>query len=232
MYTYIYLLFRVGKIIELLSVRETSISKIESGLNSGTKVNSNILKNINYDMIKMYLKSIGNIGDMTEQLDVAQLVARHLCTRYHSQLICLKPNHQYSYDNDNKPVQEKSSSSSSSSWWNCCSKSKVSSPKQPIYTDKQDTIRKLSTFATAFIIHAINNETIRISSNTKSERKDALATSLVLVVCEADLNEHGIQALSSTRYGNETLPIDLSAVTNVNSLYFLFIYLFFVYIRC
>lgn len=157
----------------------------------------------------MSLKSIGNVGDMTEQLDVAQLVARHLCTRYRLQLICLKPNQQYSNDDQHELIEEKPTSC-----WNCCDSSKIFSSKQSTYTDKKETIKKISTFAIAFIIHAINNETIWVSSNTKSARKDALATSLVLIVCAADPND-GRKALSPSRYGNENLPINLTAVSTV-----------------
>jgi len=160
-------------------------------------------------MIKMSLKTIGNIGDMTEQLDVAQLVARHLCTRYHSQLICLKSNNQYS-DDENIIVKE----SSSSSWWKCCGSINWSSSKVSTSFDGEETIRKISTFAIAFIIHTINSETVRVSATSRSARRDALATTLVLIVCQAGQNAV-IRGSSSRRYENENLPINLTAVSKV-----------------
>ncbi|CAF3998809.1 unnamed protein product, partial [Rotaria sp. Silwood1] len=113
----------VIKIIQLLGENKTSIPEIEFILNNDGKINTKILQNIDYDIIKMKLKSIGNIGDITDQLDVAQLVARHLCTRYRSQLICLKLN------NDNiiydKPVTNIPPSSS----WCCSSNHRIVSAK-------------------------------------------------------------------------------------------------------
>ena len=63
--------FRVSKIVELLSETETSVPEIESRLNSSSKVSKKVLQKADYDIVKMKLKAIGNVGDMTDQLDVA-----------------------------------------------------------------------------------------------------------------------------------------------------------------
>ncbi len=200
-------MFRVGKIIELICEGQTSVPEIELALNSSTKVNSTVLRKADYNMIKMRLKAMVNVGDMTDQLDVAQLVARHLCTRYHSQLICLEPNHENS---DTVELIEQESP-----WWKCCGSSSTwYSSKQSTYSDGKETIRKISTFAIAAIIQAINNETITVSSNKKSERKDALASTLVLIVCQAYPNTD-TKFITSSHLGNENLPINLTAVSEV-----------------
>ncbi|CAF3339062.1 unnamed protein product [Rotaria sp. Silwood2] len=198
---------KVSKIVELLSEGITSIADIESILNSDTNVNINVLQKTDYDIIKMKLKSIGNVGDMTDQLDIAQLVARHLCTRYRLQLICLKPH------NDNIIYNEPITNKSSSQSWGCCNKSRVISPKERISSYETDTFKKIITFAMAFIIKTLNSETVKIS-NEKSSRKDALATTLVLIVCRAYSNID-INRFSSSRFKYTTIPIDLTILSKV-----------------
>ncbi|CAF3754531.1 unnamed protein product, partial [Rotaria sp. Silwood1] len=207
---------KVIKIIQLLGENKTSIPEIEFILNNDGKINTKILQNIDYDIIKMKLKSIGNIGDITDQLDVAQLVARHLCTRYRSQLICLKLN------NDNiiydKPVTNIPPSSS----WCCSSNHRIVSAKQqqqqqqqPILSSyENDTFKKIVTFAMAFIIKTLNSETVKVSLKEKSSRKDALATTLVLIVCRAYLNIDTNHYLTLD-FKHINLPIDLTLITKM-----------------
>ncbi len=200
-------MFRVGKIIELICEGQTSVPAIELALNSNTKVSSKVLRKADYNMIKMNLKAMGNVGDMTDQLDVAQLVARHLCTRYHSQLICLESNN---HNSDNVEYIEQESP-----WWKCCcSSNEWFSSRQSTFSDGKESIRKISTFAIAFIIQAMTSETITISSIKKSERKDALASTLVLIVCQAHPNTD-TKFITSPHLGNENLPINLTAVSEV-----------------
>ncbi|CAF5182390.1 unnamed protein product, partial [Rotaria magnacalcarata] len=106
----------------------------------------------------MKLKQIENIGDMIDQLDVAQLVARHICTRYRSQLICLKPNYDDIADYENDEEQ------SSGSPWCCFSRGGVFSPTASKFSYDKDTFQRIVTFAIAFIIETLNTETIRVSS--------------------------------------------------------------------
>ncbi len=200
------LIFRVGQIVELLSTGETSVPAIESALNRNQKVNTEVLRKTDYNRVKTRLKAIGNVGDMTDQLDVAQLVARHLCTRYHSQLICLERN-----NSNNETVEVVSSSPS----WKCCGSSRqLSTSKESKFFDENEIIRKISTFATAVIIQTINDQTMRISFKGKSARKDALATTLVLIVCQAHPDINAISS-SSFRQMNEKLSINLTEVLKV-----------------
>ncbi len=182
---------------------------IESALNNDHKVNTNVLRKTDFSIVKMKLKAIGNVGDMTDQLDIAQLVARHLCTRYHSQFLCLKPKHQDS--NIDEYIEKQSSSSSC---WQCCCPKKWISSKHLTFFDEKEIIRKISTFAIAVIIQTINSGTIRVSPNGLSARKDALATTLVLIVCQAHTNIDS-KFVSPFRYGNENLPLNLIAVSKV-----------------
>ncbi len=204
------MIFRVSQIIQLIIEGEQSIGAIESTLNNHYKINENNIRKIDNDRIKMRLKPIGNVGDIIDQLDVAQLVARHLCTRYHSQLICIDPNNRF-VPAKSQPVKVPSSSSSS---WNCCGDTKWVLPDQPVYYHGGDAIQRLSTFATAFIIQAINCETIRVSKSRKSSRKDALASTLVLLVCQAHLNTHK-NMLSSVHQSDRSLPINSTEVYRV-----------------
>ena len=206
---------RVGKIVELISRNETSVPDIISVLNNVNKVQAERLRKTDYELVRMKLKAIGNVGDMTDQLDVAQLVARHLCTRYRPQLMCLKTTNE-TFDDEDENDDTVAEKPSSTSWWKCCGSGEWLSPKKTISSDENIILEKLSTFAIAFIIHEINTETISVSSHGKSARKDALATTLVLVVNRAHLNvDTGV--LSSLRYGKEKLPINKKAVTKVGN---------------
>ncbi|CAF1085516.1 unnamed protein product [Rotaria sordida] len=202
--------YKVSKIIQLLSEDKTSISDIESMLNSDDNVSTKVLRKTDYNIIKMKLKSIGNVGNMTDQLDVAQLVARHLCTRYRSQLLCLKHN------NDNIVNNEPTVNQPSGSSWLCCSSgSRVFSPKEPISSSyENDTFKKIVTFAIAFTIKTLNSETVKASSNEKSSRRDALATTLVLIICRAHLDTD-TSLFSSFRLKNVFLPIDSTVLSKI-----------------
>ena len=99
-------------------------------------------------------------------------------------------------------------------WWKCCGSEQWYSSKPSISEDGKEIIEKISTFAIAYIIHALNSETVRVSSNSKSARKDALGTTLVLIVSHAQASpDTGI--LSSFRRGKENLPVDSAAVSEV-----------------
>ena len=200
------MVFRVGKIVKLIGEGEKSVLDIESELNSSDKVGVKKLRQTDLDIVRMKLKSFGSLGDMMDQLDVAQLVARHLCTRYHAQFLCLKPNNQYAEEDE--VVEQKKGS-----WWNCCGGSKWVFPKQATYTSENEDVYKISTFAIAYIIHAINSDTVKVSAGSKSTRKDALATTLVLVVCEAHLSQTGV--LATLRSSNRHLSISVATVEEV-----------------
>jgi hypothetical protein len=189
----------------MLAGNLTSVSDIESILNSGAKVNLKALERTDFDFIKMKLKVIENVGDMADQIDVAQLVARHLCTRYRSQFICLKANKHDTVD---------SVDVSSTPWWKCCGSGRWLSTKQSTFPDESVIAREIATFAIAFIIHALNSEIIKVPVNEKSSRKDALATTLVLVVSRAHRNIE-TSFFPTLRYGKENLPIETAAVLQV-----------------
>ena len=197
---------RVGKIVKLIGEGEKSVLDIESQLSNDNQVEVRKLRKTDFDMIRMKLKSFGNLGDMIDQLDVAQLVARHICTRYHAQLLCLKPDDRYAPEDE--VVEEKKRP-----WWKCCGGTKWVFPKKATQPEVNEDVRKMSTFALAYIIHTINSDKIKVSSTSKSARKDALATTLVLVVCEAYLNNTGV--FSTLRQGNKTLSISASSVADV-----------------
>jgi hypothetical protein len=171
--------FRIGNIVELLSGNSTFVPKIESILSGDPKSNSKVFQKTDFEIIKSRLKLIGSVGDMTDQVEIAQLVARHMCTRYRSQLICLKPN-THSNINSVKPVEK---ISPSKSWWKCCSTQSLS--QQSTISNWNETVGQISTFASAFIIQAIISETIRSSTNASLSRREALASMLVLIVCRA-----------------------------------------------
>ncbi|CAF5221912.1 unnamed protein product, partial [Rotaria magnacalcarata] len=149
---------RISKITESIIGNDISIHDIESRLDNNNQVNTTLTQQADYDMIKMKLKQIENIGDMIDQLDVAQLVARHICTRYRSQLICLKPNYDDIADYENDEEQ------SSGSPWCCFSRGVVFSPTASKFSYDKDTFQRIVTFAIAFIIETLNTETIRVSS--------------------------------------------------------------------
>ena len=192
----------------MLTGHLTSVSDIESILKNGGKVNLKAIQKADLDYIKMKLKVFGNIGDMIDQMDVVQLVARHLCTRYRSQFGCLKAGTHDTVDHVDI-VKE-----SSSPWWKCCGSNQWLSSKQSTYSDENVIAEKISTFAIAFIIHAINSETIKASNNEKSSRKDALATTLVLVVNRAHRYAE-TSFFPAVRQGKENLPIDPAVVIKV-----------------
>ncbi len=185
--------------MKLLIEGEKSILAIQSALNNPDRIHGNNLRKIDYDIIRMRLKSLGNVGDMVDQLDVAQLVARHLCTRYHSQLICLSPKKQ--------TVEILPASSG----WNCCGGTKWVTSDKKEYSFVTNAIENLSTFAIAFIIQAINSDAVWLSKSGKSSRKDALATTLVLLVCQA----HANTMVSSGRHIARSLPINSTEVQQV-----------------
>lgn len=92
-----------------------------------------------YDTIKNRLKAIRSVGYMTEQIDVAQLVARHLCKIYRSQLFCLKPSKHSQLDTD-----DLSKELLSSRWWWCCCYHGYVQKKQYLLT----TMKQLKKFET------------------------------------------------------------------------------------
>ncbi|CAF3238270.1 unnamed protein product [Rotaria socialis] len=192
--------YRISKITESIIDNDISIHDIESKLDNNNKVNTKLIQKADYDMIKMKLKQIENIGDMIDQLDVAQLVARHICTRYRSQLLCLKPNYDDIADYENDEEQ------SSGSPWCCFSRSRVFSSKASKFSYDKDSFQRIVTFAIAFIIETLNTGTIRVSSNGKSSRKDALATALVLIISRAHSN-----LVSSYHDRSTNIPIDSAA---------------------
>ena len=202
---------RVGKIVEALCTGKTSVPEIESILNSSTYVGIDMLRRMNYDSVRMKVKTLGSVGDMTDQLDAAQLVARHICTRYHSQLICLS--------SDNAEISD-DSFEGESSWpfWCCCGIGDTSpSTKEPISSNGEEIFKKMATFAIAFIIKTINSDTLVVRSNDNSAReKDALATRLVLVVSRAHSSVK-TNRFSSFLQKNETIPIDFTAFTRVGN---------------
>lgn len=148
----------------------------------------------------MKLNGFANyIGDTIDYIDVSQLVARHLCTRYRSQLLCLNPTSSSSLSmidlstsSTRAPLSSSSSSTSSSSWWSCC-KSRPSTPyisRQATSIDQSNIIERIATFAIAFVISSINRETNRMPSSMRTPRKDILATRIVLMISRA---HHDIQ---------------------------------------
>ena len=211
-------MFRVGNIVEMLLRDETSVPDIESHLNSDDSISKRLLRKTNYNSIKMKLKTFENMGDITDQLDIAQLVARHLCTRYRSQLMCLK---RYYDDNTDETMAEQSSYSS----WCCCvsgntddrhgSRSHRSyTPQDPRASNDVEVLEKLAIFAIAFVIQSINNNNVRISSEEKLPTKDALASTLVLTVSRA-YTTINIGLFSSFISKPETIPIDPTALAKV-----------------
>lgn len=194
---------------------ETSIYNIESILNSDTKSDMDVFRSANYDMVKMKLRSLGNVGDLTDHVDIAQLVARHLCTRYHSQFLCLQPNADDIVD-DESPVKMPSRSS-----WCCCSgdddddndDNRVSVGNSTIVFEK-DILRKLATFAIAFVIAMLNTEQIKVSPNEKSQKKDAVATMLILTISRADPSID-TNLFSSSNYENANMALDSTALAKV-----------------
>lgn len=195
---------RVARIIELICSNETSIPTIESKLNDSRDVNVKLLRKTDWSLIKMKLRPLGNVGDLTDQLDVAQLVARHLCTRYHSQFLCL---------NFHSSVEQVQIVEQKSPWWKCCGKEgQWLFPKEQPHS--ADVIERLSTFALAYIIYAINNEMIRHSSNERSARRDALATTLVLIVCQAHADTD-VKGSAMIRKGNDRFPIDRTMLMKI-----------------
>ena len=166
---------------------------------------------MNYDSVRMKVKTLGNIGNMTDQLDVAQLVARHLCTRYHSQLICLS-------SNNAEIIDESVADESIRPSWCCCGIGDLPpSRKKSVPSNRENIFKKMATFAIAFIIKTINDGTVVVASNEKSARKkDVLATNLVLIVNLAHSNVQ-TYSFSSFLQTNETIPIDSTAFTRVGN---------------
>lgn len=189
---FLFFYYRVARILELICSEEKSYSTVESTLNRDGETNIKLLKKTNWPSIKNKLHSLGNVGDLIDQLDVAQLVARHICTRYYSQFLCLKA----SSSVDEVDIVETKSSS-----MNCCSKNSTwLFPQNDKFTNENQITENLSTFALAYIIYAINNQLIHYSSTSdeKSTQRDALATLFVLTICQAHF-------VSNT---NPRLPVD------------------------
>jgi hypothetical protein len=183
------------------------VPEIGSILTGATQVSANILQKADYDLIKRQLKAIGRLGDMTEQIEVAQLVARHLCTRYRSQLLCLKPNAQGKIDTEDLPEE-----SLSSPWWWCCCCEWLCS-KQATTSNQNETAEKIATFALAFIIQTIKSEPIKIPSS--KDKKQALAMTLIFIVNRAQRGKTSnfFRALFSNK--EDKLLIEPSAVLKV-----------------
>ncbi|CAF4262565.1 unnamed protein product, partial [Rotaria magnacalcarata] len=57
---------RISKITESIIGNDISIHDIESRLDNNNKVNTTLTQQADYDMIKMKLKQIENIGDMID----------------------------------------------------------------------------------------------------------------------------------------------------------------------
>lgn len=207
-------MIRLARFIEIFRKNITSIGDIESVLIHGTEMSSNTSSSLDSQLIRMKINGLANfIGDTIDYVDVSQLVARHLCTRYRSQLICLYPTPAHSLSmvelsTSSVPLPTSTSSSSKSSWWSCC---KSRPPSPPILSraatsiDQSNVLERISTFAIAFLLYSINRENHRMASSLRTPRKDALATRLVLIISRAYRHD-------SAKY---PLPIDQAAVSKV-----------------
>ena len=184
----------------------TSIPEIEVALRSETRPTAKARSKEDSDMARMRFKSFSNVRDTIDQVDVAQLVARHLCTRYRLQLICLVPTPHESH----VPVVHVEKTTPSAKWWKCCA-SRPSVGEQVASMIQDDVIGSIARFAIAFIIHSLNTETKKIVSSQRTPRNDALATRLVLTVCRA----HQASAEATSREKKFTLPINQAAVVKV-----------------
>jgi len=67
--------FRVGQIINVPSQPLSFVPEIGSVLSGAAQVSAQVLQKADYDRIKDQLKEIGSVGDVNEQIEVAQLVA-------------------------------------------------------------------------------------------------------------------------------------------------------------
>ncbi len=193
----------MAQVLEVLGEGLSFIPDIGSILNSSAKVSAKVLQDIDYSLIKKKLKAIGSVGDMTEHIEVAQLVARHLCTRYRSQLLCLKPNHH----------TDTPDASSSSCCGSLCSKKRNSS-------DLDEPAEKTATFAVAFIIQEIQNGKVKIAGQNKksrSEKTKALESALVLTVCRAQASKTRRFFRFLAFHRKENLLIEPSAVLKVKN---------------
>ena len=210
-------LCRLERYIEVFKKNITSIDDIQSLLIEGVYASRKSYNSLDIQLIRMKLNGFAHyIGDTIDYVDVSQLVARHLCTRYRSQLLCLNPvpTHSLSMiDVSTSSTRTPSSpppSSSSSSWWSCCRSRRPSSPnpsRPATSIDQSNIIERIATFAIAFVLSSINRETNRMPSNIRTPRKDALATRLVLMISRAH-SDH------STKY---PLRIDPETVSKVRS---------------
>jgi hypothetical protein len=208
-----HLSFRVGNIVELFSGNAGFVPEIESILDGGVKTSRKTFRESDFATIKGRLESIGSVGDITDYVEIAQLVARHMCTRYRSQLICLKPN--VNSNPDSVRIVEEVSPPKSS--WNCCS-SEVSTKRLHI-SNQNETSGLIATFAAAFIIHAIISGKIKSSTLENLSRREALASMLVLVVCRANRTTETSLFQSVNFKDNKNLPVEQKTLLKVRSIF-------------
>ena len=134
---------------------------------------------IDLDLIRMRLKGFTEVIDTIDQVDVAQLVARHLCTRYRSQLICVTTNQNDQHYSNSKDKQN--------SFCSCCTQT-VSAEKPRSSISQVGPMERLVKFAIASIICTINTETHPKLTKLQTPKKDFLATRLVLLISNAEKN--------------------------------------------
>ena len=206
----IHLSFRVGNIVELFSGSSEFVPEIESILSGSVKTSKKHFSKADSALLKERLKLIGGVGDMTDHVEIAQLVARHMCTRYRSQFICLKPD-THSNIHSQKSVEKVTPSKSS---WNCCSTQ--TSIKQSNISYESNTVGQIATFATAFVIHAIIREHIRSSTNENLTRREALASMLVLIICRANRGADTSLFQSINFSDNKSVLIEQKTLLKVN----------------
>lgn len=182
------------------------MSEIEAVLRGSTTKNAKAHTEVDGEVTRTRFRGFGSVRDTIDQVDVAQLVARHLCTRYRSQLVCLVPTPQ---DSD-VAIARVEKTAASSKWWKCCA-SRPTPEEETVSMIQTDVVGSIARFAIAFIVYSINTETTKISSSHKTPRNDALATRLVLMVCRA----HRVSDESTTHKTKFTLPIKRAAVVQV-----------------
>lgn len=194
--------FRIDRLLDIFYKNPASISEIEYFLNLKGPVNSRNHSSIDFDTIRNKLKDLTELMNTIDQIDVAQLVARHLCTRYRSQLICL------AFDNNEN--LHLTFSEEKTSAFSCCSKPKESRDLSVVSSTKVSSIDRLVNFAIAFVIDSINKDDYQRPQTQKTSRKDHLATRLVLMITQAAPD-------NTLKYPRQvfSLPIDQKAVNRV-----------------
>ena len=197
---------RVDRFVNLLGNQVTSMSEIEAVLRGSTRTNTKARSEVDGEVTRMRFRGFGNVRDTIDQVDVAQLVARHLCTRYRSQLVCLVPT---PHDSD-VAIARVEKTAPSSKWWKCCA-SRPTPEEETVSMIQTDVVGSVARFAVAFVVHSINTETTKISSSQRTPRNDALATRLVLIICRA----HRVSDETTTHKTKFTLPINRAAVVQV-----------------